>query len=46
LVGNKIKFYSVKQERATPDSLFNKLNEELNFEWDLAVDENNKKCFS
>ncbi|MCK9458739.1 MAG: phage N-6-adenine-methyltransferase [Proteobacteria bacterium] len=38
------KFNSVKQDWETPDELFNKLDEEFHFNWDLAASESNKKC--
>jgi phage N-6-adenine-methyltransferase len=38
------KFNSVKQDWTTPQSLFNKINLEFNFEWDLAASETNAKC--
>jgi phage N-6-adenine-methyltransferase len=38
------RFISVSQERTTPQSLFDKLNEEFHFEWDLAADVKNTKC--
>ena len=38
------KFDSIRQDWDTPHVLFDKLNKEFNFEWDLAASENNKKC--
>ena len=38
------KFNSAKQEWATPQSLFDKLNDEFHFTIDLAADETNHKC--
>ena len=38
------KFVSAEQEWETPQSLFNKLNAEFNFEWDLAAPNDNTKC--
>ena len=38
------KFASIKQDWTTPKSLFNKLNEEFKFEWDLAADAQNALC--
>jgi phage N-6-adenine-methyltransferase len=38
------KFASIKQDWTTPKSLFNKLNEEFKFEWDLAADSQNALC--
>ncbi len=40
----KNKFDSIKQDWNTPKSLFNKLNEEFHFEYDLAADEKNTLC--
>lgn len=40
----KNKFDSIKQDWNTPKSLFNKLNEEFHFEWDLAADKDNALC--
>lgn len=38
------KFDSLKQEWTTPQDLFDKLNKEFNFNFDLAADETNTKC--
>lgn len=38
------KFSSAKQDWETPLDLFNKLNEEFQFEWDLAAGRDNTKC--
>ncbi len=38
------KFDSAKQDWNTPKDLFNKLNNEFNFEWDLAASHNNALC--
>jgi site-specific DNA-methyltransferase (adenine-specific) len=40
----KGKFESCKQEWVTPDSLFDKLNNEFHFTIDLAADIHNSKC--
>lgn len=40
----KNKFDSIKQDWNTPKKLFNQLNEEFNFEWDLASSNENKLC--
>jgi phage N-6-adenine-methyltransferase len=38
------KFDSIRQDWDTPQSLFDKLNQEFNFEWDLAASDKNTKC--
>ena len=38
------KFESKKQDWTTPKSLFDKLDQEFHFEWDLAADKNNALC--
>lgn len=38
------KFESKKQDWTTPKSLFDKLDQEFHFEWDLAADKNNTLC--
>lgn len=38
------KFESIKQDWNTPKELFNKLNNEFNFEWDLAASSDNTLC--
>lgn len=38
------KFDSIRQDWDTPQSLFDKLNQEFNFEWDLAASDKNAKC--
>lgn len=38
------KFESKKQEWVTPQDLFDKVNEEFHFTFDLAADETNAKC--
>jgi len=40
----KNKFDSHKQDWPTPDSLFNLLNDEFHFDFDLAADHTNAKC--
>lgn len=40
----KNKFDSIKQDWNTPDDLFNRINEEFNFEYDLAASDSNAKC--
>lgn len=44
MAGFNKKFDSAKQEWETPQSLFDKLNEEFFFEFDLAADVTNAKC--
>ena len=38
------RFASAKQEWETPQNLFDALDERYNFTFDLAADENNRKC--
>ncbi len=38
------KFDSIRQDWDTPQSLFDKLNQEFNFKWDLAASDKNAKC--
>lgn len=38
------KFDSIRQDWDTPQSLFDKLNQEFKFEWDLAASDKNAKC--
>ena len=38
------KFKSAKQDWGTLQDLFNKLNDEFHFEWDLAASKDNAKC--
>ncbi len=38
------KFDSIRQDWNTPKILFDKVNEEFNFEWDLAADKDNALC--
>lgn len=38
------KFVSTKQEWITPPGLFEQLNQEFNFNFDLAADKDNTKC--
>ena len=38
------KFESHNQEWETPQWLFDKLDAEFNFDWDVAADEHNTKC--
>lgn len=38
------RFGSKKQEWTTPDNFYKLLNDEFNFEWDLAASETNTKC--
>lgn len=38
------KFDSIKQDWNTPKILFDKLNKEFNFEWDLAASKENALC--
>lgn len=38
------KFESTKQDWNTPKILFDKLNQEFNFQWDLAADKDNALC--
>jgi len=40
----KDKFASAKQDWTTPDDLFDKLNREFHFDFDLAASEKNTKC--
>ena len=40
----KNKFDSIKQDWNTPKSLFDKLNDEFNFKWDLAATKENSLC--
>ncbi len=44
MAGFTKKFDSIKQDWTTPKILFNKLNQEFNFEYDLAADKNNALC--
>lgn len=44
MAGFNKKFDSIKQDWTTPKILFNKLNEEFNFEYDLAADKDNALC--
>jgi len=38
------KFDSIRQDWDTPQLLFDKVNKEFNFEWDLAASKENTKC--
>jgi len=38
------KFDSIRQDWNTPKTLFDKINDEFNFEWDLAADKDNALC--
>jgi phage N-6-adenine-methyltransferase len=40
----KNKFDSIKQDWNTPKTLFEKLNQEFHFEWDLAASKDNSLC--
>lgn len=42
--GQEILFSSKSDEYETPTKLFNELNEQYHFVWDLACSEENKKC--
>lgn len=44
MAGFTKKFDSVRQDWTTPRILFDKLNQEFNFEWDLAASADNKLC--
>lgn len=44
MAGFTKKFDSVRQDWTTPKVLFDKLNQEFNFEWDLAASAGNKLC--
>lgn len=44
MAGFAKKFDSIKQDWTTPRILFDKLNQEFNFEWDLAASEENALC--
>lgn len=44
MAGFNNKFNSAKQEWTTPDNLFDPLNKEFNFNFDLAADFKNTKC--
>lgn len=40
----KTRFNTSRQDWSTPKELFNKLNKEFNFEWDLAAEQDNALC--
>lgn len=44
MAGFNNKFDSIKQDWNTPKSLFDKLNSEFNFQWDLAASKENALC--
>lgn len=44
MAGFTNKFSSIKQDRTTPINLFNKINQEFNFEFDLAASQENALC--
>lgn len=44
MAGFNKKFDSIKQDWTTPKILFDKLNKEFNFEYDLAADKDNALC--